>query len=292
MQPGELSLNPAPAGSKALVVCSDKHEDGGRAAGWAAASRGQGATVSVAPPEYLATHKNGSGREAYDWVVIEDATVAPGEALLEEVLQLLKAGGKAVVAAKNECLVKPGMTLAGFMDVAEGKGFVSGTKAMWQTGASAAVSLPSRGKAALEDPRVPMVAASKGADPGDKKTTWKVALSLEDDLEGMADDLVDEDALLEASAPVKRVTEDAGGCATKRRACKDCSCGRAEMEQGLADADASVVGDGGTIPTSSCGSCYKGDAFRCATCPFLGKPAFEKGQEKVILSDLDSQQDQ
>ena len=34
-----------------------------------------------------------------------------------------------------------------------------------------------------------------------------------------------------------------------------------------------------------CGNrcCYKGDACRCGGCLFLGKPAFEPGQEKLII---------
>jgi hypothetical protein len=115
--------------------------------------------------------------------------------------------------------------------------------------------------------------------------TWKMAT---DDL---ADDgLVDEDELLNDGIVVQRgdaasCGDDGGPAAGKKRACKNCTCGLADMEADEFKAQqAGMTVEDKVIKSSSCGSCYKGDAFRCASCPFLGKPAFEPGQEKVVLS--------
>lgn len=100
------------------------------------------------------------------------------------------------------------------------------------------------------------------------------------------DDLIDESSLLNDGIVVQAEQFDCGeGSAGKKRACKNCSCGLAEIEA-VEEAKARAEGrDVQTVTkTSSCGSCYKGDAFRCASCPFLGKPAFEPGQEKLVLS--------
>jgi anamorsin len=101
------------------------------------------------------------------------------------------------------------------------------------------------------------------------------------------DDLIDTDALLEETDLKKPdinaidcgVTDKASG---KKKACKNCSCGLAEM---LEDEAVGVQKKNQQAPAkSACGSCYLGDAFRCASCPYLGMPAFKPG-EKVKLSE-------
>ncbi|XP_012523572.1 anamorsin homolog [Monomorium pharaonis] len=100
---------------------------------------------------------------------------------------------------------------------------------------------------------------------------WK----LDDPVE---EDLIDEDELLDESDLVKPDASSLTVCATtgKRKACKDCTCGLAEELSGKAAPESTVK--------SSCGNCYLGDAFRCASCPYLGMPAFKPG-EKVLLLD-------
>lgn len=79
-----------------------------------------------------------------------------------------------------------------------------------------------------------------------------------------------------------------GGCETKKKACKNCSCGRAEMEaEQEAQEKSGIPGaqltkDQLENPQSACGNCALGDAFRCETCPYKGMPRFKLG-EKIQL---------
>uniref|UniRef100_A0A1L8DJ86 Anamorsin homolog n=1 Tax=Nyssomyia neivai TaxID=330878 RepID=A0A1L8DJ86_9DIPT len=97
-----------------------------------------------------------------------------------------------------------------------------------------------------------------------KAAVWK----LDDEDE---DEVINEDDLLDESDKVKPDEASLRVCGTtgKRKACKDCSCGLAEE----------LSGQTKETPKSSCGSCYLGDAFRCASCPYLGMPAFKPGEK-------------
>jgi len=104
-------------------------------------------------------------------------------------------------------------------------------------------------------------------------------------------DLMDESDLIDASDKVKpdmvviRAEFDCGTGATGGKACKNCTCGRAESEaKGEAPSKKILTLDMLENPgvESSCGSCGLGDAFRCSGCPYRGLPAFKPG-EKIVL---------
>jgi hypothetical protein len=96
--------------------------------------------------------------------------------------------------------------------------------------------------------------------------------------------MVDEDALL--------AENDCGGTLSpsnvqalgpiKKKACKNCSCGLADAEKAGSEIPQAPAEE--KAASGGCGSCAKGDAFRCAACPYLGTPAFTPGTKpKVVL---------
>ena len=192
------------------------------------------------------------------------------------------------IAAAANCLNPGGMLLleteqdasldlmvAGFIDVALVK-TSSGTTTMWsgvlpkwETGSKASLGATDAANTANAN------------DATGSALAWQAAVAAHVGGDAALVDLEDEDILLELAGPVsKPPTQTAGGCATKKRACANCSCGRREMEEAedsglprpkVSDEELAKM-------KSSCGNCHKGDAFRCAGCPFLGKPAYNEGE--------------
>ncbi|VDM15848.1 unnamed protein product [Hydatigera taeniaeformis] len=96
--------------------------------------------------------------------------------------------------------------------------------------------------------------------------------------------LINTEKLLLESDLKKPITAPCGepsvGGVKKKRACKNCTCGLAELEA----AEAEKTNTAGV--KSACGNCYLGDAFRCSSCPYKGLPPFKPGEQVVIPDDM------
>ncbi|KAH0610602.1 uncharacterized protein H6S33_012129 [Morchella sextelata] len=228
------------------------------------------------------------------------ATSEPSAPILEKVFASMAPGAK--WRSQNNTPVsadKLALLMAGFLVADDGSLVKPDTKS---------VPLKLRRKAdspaAVPKPAAPVVVAAAPSGVG--------FIDFGDDLDD-DDELIDESTLLDGddlSAPIQQPAECRPKPGKRRRACKDCTCGLKEkLEEedatqrsaadkalaaakekaaagiklnadDLAEIDFTVEGK-----ASSCGSCYLGDAFRCAGCPYIGLPAFKPGEAVMLETD-------
>jgi len=122
--------------------------------------------------------------------------------------------------------------------------------------------------------------ATQGIKIKPKKVIWEASPN---------DDLMDESSLLQDEDFVKPDVKnmDCGEPGSKK-ACKNCTCGRSELEAGAEAPKKRLTLEMLENPgqDSSCGSCGLGDAFRCAGCPYKGLPAFKPGHRITLPDDF------
>ncbi|XP_028665730.2 anamorsin isoform X1 [Erpetoichthys calabaricus] len=268
--------------------------------------------VFVENVEGLSLASHSSSR--YDHVfsgVVEDGAFIHSSEVLTEYARVLKPGGKLTLAEpvsitgeisklKTADKISSLLKLSGFMNIEEVKNeplssqeaifikdstayqgddlicvHIRAEKPNFEVGSSVQLKLFSGKKATQKE--------KPALDPNTAKLWTLSANDIDDDDVDIMDSdaLLDEDDLKKPDPASLRVA----GCGTgqKKKACKNCTCGLAEeLEQESKNSNKQ------DLPKSACGNCYLGDAFRCASCPYLGMPAFRPG-EKVLLEETNLQ---
>ena len=156
------------------------------------------------------------------------------------------------------------LKLAGFINISRQGRFLLAKKPSYDLGMS-----------------VPLGNRKMGNEMKGSDKIWQDSVHRRD----MQHDLIDGETLLEPSDYAKPTFPTGTDCKPEvtnptRKACKNCTCGRAERE---ASVNTSMITSNLPDQLSSCGNCSLGDAFRCGGCPYRGLPPFKPG-EKVVLS--------
>uniref|UniRef100_A0A6M2F894 Anamorsin homolog n=1 Tax=Populus davidiana TaxID=266767 RepID=A0A6M2F894_9ROSI len=197
----------------------------------------------------------------------------PGDLLVKEMFRVLKPGGTILIYSSQQSVI-------GETDKA-----ISGLKRKLLLGGFLEAE-------ALQPKSVGLSNVVHSFGVKAKKPSWNIGSSfalkksIKSPIKVQNDDysdLIDEDSLLTEEDLKKPQLPPVGDCevGSTRKACKNCTCGRAEEEEKV---KLGPTMDQLNNPQSACGSCGLGDAFRCGTCPYKGLPPFKLG-EKVSLSE-------
>lgn len=235
-----------------------------------------------------------SGSNKYSGAVVAcgSGKASLAVAFLGGVARLLEPGARATVqlgaAAKQEDATTA-LVLSGFVGCTPtGPSAVTASVPSWGVGAKSSLKRPDPVVAASPSPAAPASAAAPPAPAASAtaaSAAWKLAL----DDDGGDEDLVDDEELLteeDRERPAPAAADDCEVGKAGRKACKDCTCGRADAEAAgvkvaLTEEMLQNPGVG-----SSCGNCSLGDAFRCAGCPYRGLPAFQPGKPITLPADF------
>lgn len=217
----------------------------------------------------LSSSHTGSSFDVTLFGIMQPFTFQPSINMLGEVLRILKPGGELIGRTIDPSTSQSNLRLAGYTSLSEPK--PANLTDEEKKDVTVEVSELRCSKPNFEVGSSMKLSFAKAPS----NNTWKVDLNDDDVDLADPDDLLTEEDLTRPDPATLKVCGTTG----QRKACKGCVCG---LKEELEGEETEQIKSNQKDFKSACGSCYLGDAFRCASCPYLGSPAFKPG-EKVKL---------